>query len=131
MVSIIDYNKWSQVSRLREIQDYYRVGLTWTSNALEGDSLTENETKVLLEDELTAGGNRRINEQTVLKMHELFYQNIDPAYAGRYRDVRGLITGSQYPVAAPKKIQKEMDGLFAWAQKERGAQGFHRIYRGT
>lgn len=37
---------------LGQIQDYYRVGLTWTSNALEGNSLTESETKVLLEDGL-------------------------------------------------------------------------------
>ena len=45
---------------------------------------------------------RRINEQTVLKMHGLFYQNIELEYAGRYWDVRVLITGSQYPVAAPQ-----------------------------
>ena len=130
---------------LGQIQDYYRVGLTWTSNALEGNSLTESETKVLLEDGLTVGGkplrdvfeavdhakaydfmfsvlqNRRIDEQTVLKMHGLFYQNIEPEHAGRFRDVRVLITASQYPVAAPEKVQKEMDGLFAWVQKERDA----------
>ncbi len=41
---------------LGQIKDYYRVGLTWTSNALEGNSLTESETKVLLEDGLTVGG---------------------------------------------------------------------------
>ena len=49
----------------------------------------------------------------------LFYQNIEPEYAGRYRDVRVLITGSQYPVAIPEKVQKEMDGLFEWVRKER------------
>jgi len=32
------------------------VGLTWSSNALEGSSLTESETKVLLEEGLTVGG---------------------------------------------------------------------------
>lgn len=130
---------------LGQIQDYYRVGLAWTSNALEGNSLTESETKVLLEDGLTVGGKplrdvfeavdhakaydymfsvlreRSIHEQAVLKMHGLFYQNIEPEYAGRYRDARVLITGSQYPVAAPETIQKEMDGLFAWAQRERDA----------
>ncbi len=130
---------------LGQIQDYYRVGLTWTSNALEGNSLTESETKILLEDGLTVGGkplrdvfeavdhakaydfmfsvfqNRRIDEQMVLKIHELFYQNVEPEYAGRFRDVRVLITGSQYPVATPEKVQKEMDGLFAWVQKERDA----------
>ena len=41
---------------LEQIKDYYRIGLTWTSNALEGNSLTESETKVLLEDGLTVGG---------------------------------------------------------------------------
>lgn len=113
---------------LRLIQDDYRVGLTWTSNALEGNSLTESETKVLQEDGLTVGGkplrdvfetvdhakaydymffvfqNRRIDEQAVLKMHELFYQNIEPAYAGCYREIRVLITSSQYPVAASEKV---------------------------
>ena len=128
---------------LGQIQDYYRVELTWMSNALEGNSLTESETKVLLEDGLTVGGkplrdvlealdhakaydfmfsvfrDRLIDEQTVLKMHGLFYQNIEPGYAGRYRDVRVLITGSRYPVTAPEKIPRELDRLFAWVQTER------------
>ena len=30
---------------LKQVRDFYRVGLTWTSNALEGNSLTESETK--------------------------------------------------------------------------------------
>ncbi len=134
---------------LGQIKDYYRVGLTWTSNALEGNSLTESETKVLLEDGLTVGGkplqdvfeavghakaydfmfslfkDRRIDEQAVLRMHELFYRNIEPGYAGRYRDVLVLVTGSQYPVAAPEKVQGEMDRLFEWAQKER--EGYHPV----
>ena len=29
---------------LKQIKAYYRIGLTWTSNALEGNSLTEVET---------------------------------------------------------------------------------------
>ena len=41
---------------LKQIKDFYRVGLTWTSNVLEGNSLTESETKVLIEDGLTVGG---------------------------------------------------------------------------
>lgn len=134
---------------LDQIKEYYRIGLTWTSNALEGNSLTESETKVLLEDGLTVGGkplrdvfeavdhakaydfmftlmkNRRIDEPAVLKIHELFYQNIEPAYAGRYRDVQVIITGSHYPTAAPEKIQSEMDGLFAWVKRER--DGMHPV----
>lgn len=128
---------------LSQIKDYYRVGLTWTSNALEGNSLTESETKVLLEDGLTVGGrplrdvfeavdhakaydymfslmqSRRIDEQAVLRMHELFYQNINPEYAGRYRDTRVIITGSRYPTTAPDKLNVEMKRLFEWVEKDR------------
>ena len=41
---------------LKQIKEFYRIGLTWTSNALEGNSLTMSETKVLIEDGLTVGG---------------------------------------------------------------------------
>ena len=41
---------------LKQTRDYYRVGLTWSSNAIEGNTLTESETKILLEDGLTVGG---------------------------------------------------------------------------
>lgn len=134
---------------LGQIRDYYRVGLTWTSNALEGNSLTESETKVLLEDGLTVGGKplrdvfeavdhakaydfmfslfrgRRIDEQAVLRMHELFYQNIEPEYAGRYRNVPVIITGSRYPVAAMEKVPGEMEKLFQWILVER--DGYHPV----
>ena len=41
---------------IKELDAYYRIGTTYTSNALEGNSLTLTETKVLLEDGLTVGG---------------------------------------------------------------------------
>lgn len=134
---------------LEQIRDYYRVGLTWTSNALEGNSLTESETKVLLEDGLTVGGkplrdvfeavghaksydfmfsllkNRRIDEQAVLKMHELFYQNIESEYAGYYRNISVIITGSHYPVTVPEKIPEEMGRLFELIQKDR--ENYHPV----
>lgn len=34
---------------LEQIKAYYKIGLTWSSNALEGNTYTESETKVLLE----------------------------------------------------------------------------------
>lgn len=41
---------------LKAFKEYYRIGLTYTSNALEGNSMTISETKVILEDGLTVGG---------------------------------------------------------------------------
>ena len=134
---------------LEQIKDYYRIGLTWTSNALEGNTLTESETKVLLEDGLTVGGkplrdifeavdharaydfmftlmqNRQIDESAVLYMHKLFYQNIEPNYAGKYRALPVIITGSRYPTTAPERLQHEMEQLFEWIKQERDS--FHPV----
>ena len=40
---------------VKELDAYFRIGMTYTSNALEGNSLTLSETKVLLEDSITVG----------------------------------------------------------------------------
>ena len=128
---------------LKQIQGFYRIGLTYTSNALEGNTLTENETKVLLEDGLTAGGkplrhtfeaighaeaydfmftllgSRRIDESAITTMHRMFYQSIDNANAGTYRTTQVIITGSQYAVADVDTIPKEMVALILWANESR------------
>ena len=98
---------------LAQLREYYKIGLTWTSNALEGNSLTESETKVVIEDGITIGGKplrdhfeavghaeafdlvyrlakrREITEAEILKLHRLFFYRVDPKSAGRYRPQRG------------------------------------------
>ena len=143
MKATIDATRPFEGELLRQLKAYYRVGLTWSSNALEGNSLTEVETKVLLEDGLTVGGkplrdtfeaighaeaydfmftllkNRRITESDALTMHRLFYKGIDEDFAGRYRDRAVFITGSEFPVCETERIAEEMEKLFAWADSER------------
>lgn len=128
---------------LKQIKDFYRVGLTWTSNALEGNSLTESETKVLIEDGLTVGGrplrdmfeavdhakaydymftllaNKEITEENILYLNKLFYKNIDEEFAGRYRDIPVFISGSNYPVSKVEDIQSEIEDLCKWIKTER------------
>ncbi|SHE60495.1 Fic/DOC family protein [Tissierella praeacuta DSM 18095] len=128
---------------LKQIKDFYRIGLTWTSNALEGNSLTESETKVLIEDGLTVGGrplrdmfetvdhakaydymftllgNKEIVEKDIIYLHKLFYQNIEEEFAGRYRDIPVFISGSNHPVSKVEDIQSEIDELCKWIKTER------------
>jgi len=128
---------------LKQIKDFYRIGLTWTSNALEGNSLTESETKVLIEDGLTVGGkplrdmfeavghakaydymftlleNNDIKEMDILYLHKLFYQNIEEDFAGKYRDIPVFISGSNYPVTKVEDIQNEIKKLCKWIKKDR------------
>lgn len=128
---------------LSQLKDYYRIGLTYSSNALEGNTLTESETKVLLEDGLTVGGKplrdtfealghakaydfmfsllgrQTITESDVLTMHKLFYSDIESETAGVYRNVPVFITGSKYSVSKVEQIPDSMAELIEWANGQR------------
>jgi Fic family protein len=118
-----------EVSQLKE---YYRIGLTWSSNALEGNSLTEIETKVVLEDGITIGGkllkdhfeaighseafdlmykladSRNISEADILGLHRLFYYRIESDFAGKYRERNVIITGTDFTPPPPADVPLAM-----------------------
>ena len=126
---------------VKELDNYYRVGLTYSSNALEGNTLTISETKVLLEDGLTAGGKPirdcyeatghaaaydymlqtarggelNFSEELICHLHQIFYQAIDSGQAGVYRDHQVFISGTEYvpPASAdvPAKMKELVDDL--------------------
>ncbi|MFC1842448.1 Fic family protein [Candidatus Dependentiae bacterium] len=126
---------------LKELKEYYRIGLTYTSNALEGNSLTETETKIVLEDGLTIGGKtlrehfeavghsygydyllevsgkKQIKEQDILNFHKLFYYHIDPSEAGKYRKVQVFISGTTFVPPSSKEVPELMKKLVANMQE--------------
>ena len=130
---------------LRQLRDYYRIGLTWSSNALEGNSLTEIETKVLLEDGLTVGGKplrdtfealgharaydymfgllgrRRMAAHDIKTLHRQFYREIEESRAGVWRDVNIIVTGSDHSFPAPDELEGLMADLERWIETERAA----------
>ncbi|MCC6543850.1 MAG: Fic family protein [Nitrospirae bacterium] len=104
---------------VQQLRNYYRIGLTYTSNAIEGNTLTESETRVVIEDGLTIGGksirehseaigharaydhiysllNKALSEKDVLYLHRLFFQQIEPGDAGKYRQRNVIITGNDF-----------------------------------
>ncbi|MCL2810703.1 MAG: Fic family protein [Clostridia bacterium] len=135
----IDQHRPLQEPLLSQLRGYYRVGLTWSSNALEGSSLTESETKVLLEDGLTVGGkpirdyyeatghakaydamyglldaSSPLTKQDICELHRLFYSQINEAEAGAYRTQQVFISGSQYPLPRPDQISGMMAAFAEW-----------------
>ena len=52
---VIDAHRPLKPEEVKALDDYFRIGLTYSSNAIEGNTLTITETKVLLEDGLTIG----------------------------------------------------------------------------
>lgn len=122
---------------LKSLDNYFRIGFTYSSNALEGNTLTLSETKILLEDGITVGGrplkdcyeavghgcaydfmlefarqqNMCITEGTIKKLHNLFYQKVDAGQAGKYRSIQVYISGTEYIPPAPDEIPQLMKHL--------------------
>ena len=125
------------------IKKYYRVSLTYTSNAIEGFSYTESETKVLLEEGLTVGGkplrdalavtghaeaydymfsllkNDRLANQDILTMHSLLKGSLDSGKAGGYRQVPIFVTGSRHAFPRPEEVETKMKTFEEWMQADR------------
>ena len=113
---------------VKQLREYFRIGMTYSSNALEGNSLTETETKIVIEDGITIGGkpvkdhlevlghseaydllfrlsgHSEIMETNIRELHRLFYYRIDASRAGKYRKKKVIITGTDFTPPAPKRI---------------------------
>ena len=155
--SKIDSHRPLSKNALEQLKEYYRIGLTYSSNAIEGNSLTETETKIVIEDGITIGGkpmkdhyeamghseafsflyglakDRAITEEDILKLHHLFYYRIDEANAGKYRKVNVLITGSTFTPPAhsevPGLMKKFTDSLPAMRKKYHPVEFSARIHK--
>jgi Fic family protein len=128
----IDSYRPLSAEQSKQLKEHFKIGLTYSSNALEGNTLTLIETKVIIEDGLTIGGkslteideatghsraydfifelvqNEKITLKNILKMHRLFYQNIDPDNAGTYRTKKVFISGMDVTLAGPQEIESLM-----------------------
>lgn len=117
---------------LAQVKEYYKIGLTYASNALEGNTLSLVETKVVLEDGITIGGkplkdhyetvghakafdeiiklsqNKTFTEADIKLLHKLFYEKIDNEKAGKYRTSQVIITGSDVELPKPKELDEKM-----------------------
>lgn len=127
---------------LNELKKWYRVTYTYHSNAIEGNTLTLAETKMVVEEGLTIDGKslREIYEATnhaqaidliyeaigkksvldealLKKIHHLILKNIDEENAGVYRRIQVFITGEPEPLCPAEQIPEKMKALFEWLVK--------------
>jgi len=96
------------------------VDLAYNSDAIEGNTLTHGETKLVIEEGLTIGGkslrehleainhvealsaienearHKGLSEESILYIHSIVLKGIDKKYAGIYRDHNVRISGSSY-----------------------------------
>ena len=129
---------------LQQINQFFKIETTYSSNAIEGNTHTLEETKVILEDGITIGGHslrefyeveghgkaydymfsligkRNITEEDILFCHQLFSKNI-PHFIGfgEYRKIEVLISGSKKILPEAENVPMEMKGYIEWTNKER------------
>ncbi|ABS76904.2 Fic family protein [Coxiella burnetii] len=128
---------------VRNLDDWFRVELTYTSNAIEGNTLTRQETALVVEKGLTVGGktlkehleaanhahaldwvktqaNRSpqdLNEQDIFTIHHIILKGIDDENAGRYRNVSVRIAGSRVVLPNPMKVPDLMTNFIRFLKQ--------------
>lgn len=141
-------NKKKQLDRIRpltpelvkNLEQWFKVELTYTSNAIEGNTLSRLETAVVIEKGLTVGGKSlvehleaknhaqaldliheiqqkktcEITENDILSIHALILKGIDDYNAGCYRRVAVRISGSRVIMPNPVKVPNLMADFITW-----------------
>lgn len=125
---------------VKNLDDWFLVELTYTSNAIEGNTLTRAETALVVEKGLTIGGKslkehfeannhahalewvkslvskpiHDISENTILQIHKFIFEAIDDTNAGYYRSIPVRISGSPVILPNPQKVPDLMSDFIVW-----------------
>ena len=128
---------------VRNLDDWFRVELTYTSNAIEGNTLTRRETALVVEKGLTVGGKSltehleavnhahalnwvkeqvkrkpsSLTEKDILHIHDIILKGIDDANAGHYRSVPVRISSSAVVLPNPRKVPDLMQNFVEWLKQ--------------
>lgn len=151
--AILDASRPLPKYTLNSLREKLLLEWTYNSNAIEGNTLTINETKVVLEG-ITIGGktmrehleviNHRdaivlveemvkkrefLSEWQIKNIHQLVLKGINDEYAGVYRDQQVFISGAKHTPPAPFLIKEQMEMLMDWYENE--TKELHPITRGA
>ena len=126
------------------IHEALHLEYTFESNKIEGNTLTLNETDLVINEGLTISGksmrehleainhqeaiafikdlakpNYVLKERDLLQIHHLILRGIYPEEAGKYRKVQVMIKGSSHVPPGPYLVAKQMEDLFIWYNTNR------------
>jgi Fic family protein len=128
---------------LQALQKHFDVELTYTSNAIEGNTLTLRETAEVIEHGITVGGKRlkehleavdhyeavlwmrdmagsadAIGEGVVRELHRRIVARSEPDCAGTYSRLPRRVVGSPVIFPNPAKLPELMQHFGAWLEQE-------------
>lgn len=127
---------------IQKIQDTLSIEWTYNSNSIEGNTLTLQETRAVLEDGITIKGKSLrehfeavnhqeaiqlvealaqpdfvLNESSILDIHALVLDKIERDFAGRFRTMGVRITGANFLPPNPLKVPELMSELVTWVNE--------------
>ena len=123
----------------KEMYKWLKTELAYTSNAIEGNTLTRKETELVIDDGITSTSkpikdyieainhakafekiivflkeNKNINENFMLDIHKIILTGLDNDNAGFYRNCRVRISGSTVIMPNPLKVPDLMINFYNW-----------------
>ena len=123
----------------KEMYKWLKTELAYTSNAIEGNTLTRKETELVIDDGITSTSkpiqhyieavnhakafekiitfldeNKNINENFMLNIHKIILTGLDDDNAGFYRNCRVRISGSTVIMPNPIKVPDLMTDFYNW-----------------
>ncbi len=140
---------YKQLNDLRDIDQVsiekaLDIEYTYDSNRIEGNTLSLRETDLVIHRGLTIGGKPLVehleainhyeavglirdmakqdalfNHSIMLTLHALVLRGIDKNYAGRFRDIAVMISGSRHIPPPPWQVNELMDDYFQFYQENK------------
>ncbi|MCX6750643.1 MAG: Fic family protein [Candidatus Pacearchaeota archaeon] len=155
-----EYLKKEQVLGIEQLREAYNKGikklseeefskfensffteLTYNSNAIEGNSLSLEETSIVVNEGISPEGKAlreiyeaknhmkalefirdykgEFNELFILKIHSIVLENISEMFAGRYRENPVRVAGSDFRFPSPEKVPQLIGNLIYWYNKNK------------
>lgn len=150
---LLDSYRPLPINTVNSLHEAMVVNFTYNSNAIEGNTLTISETKVVLEG-ITVGGKTMkehlevinhkeailyledlvqsenvLTERMIKNIHSLVLKNIDDQNAGQYRKENVLISGATHRPPAHYLVNEQMEHLLKQYNNE--WQNKHAIERAS
>ena|SRR6218665_513482 len=143
------HNEWSKQkplneTQLRKMEEYFNLNYTYESNRIEGNTLTLQETHLIINDGITVGGKSMrehlevinhseavaflsemvrekiaFTERSLKQIHHLILKGIDRENAGTYRSIGVRISGSTHVPPEPYLLSRLMEEVFTYYDENR------------
>jgi Fic family protein/DNA-binding Xre family transcriptional regulator len=131
--------------QLDKMNGYFDTAYTYESNRIEGNTLTLQETHLVINEGITIGGKSmhehleavnhqqaihfikdlvqnqlRFNSHVLQQIHQHILKGIQDQHAGKYREIQVLISGSKHVPPAPYLLDKLMEDYFLFYEQNLG-----------